>query len=269
MEQRDVDPGVGIAAARAITDRDDPAFAATLEDSAARDPDPAVRSAAASSYERLWPWGKSPRAATGLSLLCPGCGQIYLRETGEGAALLATTVGLLAGGIVLIHGHTVSLDGTSDWRAVPIGLWMALAGQNLWFYSIFDAYRDARVLRGDAGYRYAITRESLPDLASAPFRPSVLASPWVWAGVPLALGAGIAASYLADRSATSNPSIFDVKNVNVLGHTFHRGPGLAAGEGYFAALFAPVGVGEEVLFRGLILTEFEELLVTYGGLAAA
>jgi membrane protease YdiL (CAAX protease family) len=271
LEQRDRDPGVRAAAAAAIAERHDPTLDQSLEQSAFRDPDPGVRAAAAAAHERLWPWSKQPRTAAGLSLLCPGCGQMYLHEGGEGAAMLATTALLIGGGAIALHdAGTVTLDGASSSRAAPIGLDLVEAGQNMWFYSIFDAYRDARVLRGDAGYKFAITRERLPDLASAPFRPSVLKSPWVWAGVPIALLAGIGVSALASSGDfTGNPSIFDVPRVNFFGHLFSRGAGFGLGEGYYATLFGPVGVGEESLFRGLIQTELEERFGTAGGIAIA
>jgi membrane protease YdiL (CAAX protease family) len=98
----------------------------------------------------------------------------------------------------------------------------------------------------------------------------VLASPWVWAGVPIALAAGLGASYLINRGDfTGNPSITDIRDLNVLGHRFSRAGAFAAGEGYFASLFAGVGVGEESLFRGVIQTELEERFGTYGGLVTA
>jgi len=194
-----------------------------------------------------------------------------LRNTTTGYAELAGTAALVIGGVALVSGHSTSLDGASDSAQVPIGLDLLLTGQNLWFFSIFDAYRHARVLRDDAGYRHPITRETLPYLASAPFRPSVLARPWVWAGVPLALAAGLGISYLVDReSFTKYPSIFDIRSINILGHSFHsRAAAFATGEAYYAALFDPVGVGEESLFRGFFQSELEESLGTYGGLAAA
>ena len=272
LEQRDIDPGVRAAAAAAIAERRDPSLDAALEASAARDPDPGVRDAAHAAHERLWPWSKRPGTAAGLSLLCPGCGQVYLREPGEGAGMLAATAGLIASGALLLRdsGGTVTLDGASTSAKAPIGLDLVLAGQNAWFYSIFDAYRDARVLRGDVGYSFAITRERLPDLVTAPFKPRVLKSPWVWAGVPLALIAGIGVSALASSGDLSgNPSIFDVRQINFLGHNYSRGAGFALGEGYFATLFGPVGVGEESLFRGLIQTELEERFGTAWGIATA
>ena len=271
LAQRDVDPTVRAAATGAIADRHDPRLDPVLERAAALDPDPGVRAAAAAARERLWPWQKQPRTAAGLSLLCPGCGQIYLRETGEGVALLGTSAALIGSGIFLLRdAGSVSLDGASTTRSAPIGLWLATVGQNAWFYSIFDAYRDARVLRGDAGYKFAITRERLPDLVSAPFRPSVLKSPWVWAGVPIALAAGLGVSAIASSGdLTGNPSIFDVSRVNFLGHNFSRGGGFALGEAYYGGLFGTVGVGEESLFRGLIQTELEERFGTAGGIAMA
>lgn len=271
LQQRDIDARVRAAAAAAIAERRDPTLDQALEESAVRDPDPGVRDAARAAHERLWPWSKQPRSAAGLSLLCPGCGQVYLHEPGEGAGMLAVTAGLIASGALLLHNAgTVTLDGASTSKSAPIGLDLVLAGQNAWFYSIFDAYRDARVLRGDVGYSFAITRERLPDLVTAPFNPRVLKSPWVWAGVPLALIAGIGVSALAaGGDLSSNPSIFDVKQINFLGHNYSRRAGFALGEGYFATLFGPVGVGEESLFRGLIQTEMEERFGTGWGIAAA
>jgi membrane protease YdiL (CAAX protease family) len=270
LAERDRDPGVRAAAAGAIAARRDPSLDPALEARADGDPDPAVRRAAAAAHARLWQWAKQPRNAAGLSVLCPGCGQLYLHEHLEGAMQAVAGVSLIAGGLALVNGHSFSLDGASDSARVPIGAGLLLAGQNLWFYSIFDAYRDARVLRDDAGYAFPISRESLGELASAPFRPSVLNSPWVWGGVPLALALGLGVSYLASPSSfTSNPTIFDVKDVNVLGHRFGRATGYGAGELYLGGLFSGVGVGEESLFRGLIQTELEERFGTYGGLVAA
>jgi membrane protease YdiL (CAAX protease family) len=267
--QRDVDPEVRADAARAIASRRDPSLEPALAVSASRDPDPVARSAAAAARQRLWAWRKRPGTAAGLSALCPGCGQLYLGDP-AGYLHLSATAALIGSSIALLANEEVALDGTARSAKVPIGLQLITAGQNLWFYSIFDAYRDARVARDDAGYKFAITRESLPELIVAPFRPDVLASPWVWAGVPLALAIGVAVSYLVDRAAfEQNRSIFEVDRVNVLGRNFSRGAGFAAGSAYYAGLFIPVGVGEEALFRGVIQTELEERFGPTGGLFAA
>ena len=271
LHQRDVDPEVRASAADAIARRRDPRLEPALEQSALADPHPMVRAAAARARERLWPWNKEPSSAAGWSLLCPGCGQFYLRNPTAGAGQLAAAAALILSGALLVDGHTIGLSSASDSAKPAIGLQLLQTGQNLWFFSIFDAYRDARVMRDDAGYRHPISRESLPYLASAPFRPSVLARPWVWAGVPAALAVGLGVAYLFDRgSVTGHPSIFDVRGLNVLGHDFRsRGAAFAAGEVYLGALFDPVGVGEESLFRGVIQSELDERFGTWGGLAAA
>ncbi len=267
---RDVDPGVRARAADAIAARRDPTLTGSLELARDNDPDPGARAAAGAAHGRLYPWRKRPGTAAGLSLLCPGCGQIYRGNTSEGVAQLGASLALLGASVALLSGEELNLDGSATSRKVPIGIVTAIAGQNLWFYSIFDAYRDARIARGEEGYSHPITRESLADLAAAPFKPSVLKSPWVWAGVPLALGGGILASYLVARDEIADArSIGEVDRVNFLGYRMSRPLGFAAGVGYFATLFTPVGVGEEALFRGLIQTELEERFGTWGGLAVS
>lgn len=259
LHGRDVDPTVRAHAADAIWRRMDTTLDVTLAASARQDPDPTVRAASQEAYTKLHAWRKRPGVAGGLSLLCPGCGHLYLGKP-VGWAYLLGTGALVGSGIGLIAGEQVSLSGGSSSAKVPVGLALVTAGQNLWFYSIFDAYRDARVARGDIGYRIPITRESLDDLYTAPFRPSVLKSPWFWGGVPAMLALGIGVSYLVGTDATgpNPPTIFDVDRVNVFGKDFSRGAGFALGTGYFAALFSSVGVGEEALFRGVIQTELEE-----------
>ncbi len=268
MMTRDVDPEVRATAADALAKRRDPTYDASIEAAAQVERDPATRDRMTAAYARLWPWRKRPGTAAALSLL-PGGGQFYLREPATGAAYMLGIVGLLGGGAALLSGE-VALEGGASSAKVPVGLVLGIAAQNLWFYSIFDAYRDARVLRDDAGYSFRITRESLGELAIAPFDPRVLKSPWVWGGVPIALGLGLGFSYLVDKDSFDNArTIREVDKVNVLGHRFERGTGFLAGSAYFVSMFAPVGVGEEALFRGVIQSEMEERLGPTWGLVTA
>ncbi|MBA3455623.1 MAG: CPBP family intramembrane metalloprotease [Deltaproteobacteria bacterium] len=270
LHQRDIDPAVRAHAAAAIAERRDPDLEETLETSAASDPDPNVRAASAAAQQKLFPWRKRPGTAAGLALLCPGCGHFYLRQNSTAVAYIVAQVALFGSAAVLLQDQTFDINGNATSARVPVALVLAATGQNLLFYGIFDAYRDARVGRDDLGYKFKISRESLGDLASASFRPSVLKSPWVWAGVPLLLAAGLGASYLAAPDEfTGSRSIFEVDKVNVFGKQLNRGTGFAAGFAYFASLFTSVGVGEEALFRGVIQTEMEERFGTYGGLAIA
>ncbi|HUS68915.1 MAG TPA: CPBP family glutamic-type intramembrane protease, partial [Kofleriaceae bacterium] len=219
--------------------------------------------------------GKSPVRAGVLSLLCPGCGHFYLRRTGTGLLYLGTTVAMVGGSVALLSnndepGDALDPAGVDRDPEDPLVLPLIAGAQNLWFYGAFDAYRDARVMRGDRGYHRRITDESLPQLASAPFRPSVLARPWVWGVVPLAFGAGMGITYLVDRDSFEDvPSIFDVDRVRFLGGEFSPGTGYALGSAYYASVFTTVAVGEEALFRGFLQTELTEAYGPWTGWAVA
>jgi membrane protease YdiL (CAAX protease family) len=274
MLTRDVDPTVRAAAASALADRRDPSFDPALEAAAAHDRDPAVRAAADDAHARLYPFGRRAGSAAGWAALCPGCGQIYLGKPAVGIAQLLAAATFLGGGYFLAKsgttgGNSLSLDGPVSSSRASAGILLLGAGQNTWFYQVFDAYRDARVGQDDAGYKHHISRETLDQLVAAPFTPSVISSPWVWGAVPLTLAAGIAVSFIGHTSGAQPPSFFDVHSINFFGADLSKGAGFAAGETYLAALFDPVGVGEESLFRGVIQTEMDERLGPYGGLAVA
>jgi membrane protease YdiL (CAAX protease family) len=270
----DIDPAVRSRAAAALGRTGNPAMLPYLERARRADPDPIVRYAAADAARRLRALTRSPNGAAFRSLLCPGCGHYYLDESDTATTYLLGTAGLLIGGFVMLtQSDSVSSSGIASEgdTEFAIGLDMLMAGQNLWFYSIFDAYRDAKVARGEEGGHVRPTRESLADLASAPFRPSVLAKPWIWAGVPLALAAAFGVSYLLapDEFDPEGPTIFDVEQVHAFGHDFSPAAGFAVGELYYASLFLPVGIGEEALFRGFIQSTLEERMGPWAGWATA
>jgi membrane protease YdiL (CAAX protease family) len=267
----DASPAVRAAAAGAIADTGIPHYEVVLEVAARSDPDQSVRRAASAAHERLWPMGKSPRLAGGLSLLCPGCGHFYLRRPGKGLGFLLGTAALLGTGIGLLGSAPGGLDGGFEDARGPIGLSLAIAGQNLWFYGIFSAYRDARLMRGNAGYRTSVSDESLGYLATAPFRPSVLARPRFWVALPLLFGGALGLSALADGGwrTGGRPTLFESRDVNFLGRRFSAPAGFALGEAYYGSLFLPVAVGEEALFRGVIQPGLREMLGDWGGWALA
>jgi membrane protease YdiL (CAAX protease family) len=267
-------PEVRIAAAHALDRRGDPTLIGALERSAAADGSPEVRAAAEDARAHLWPLGKSPRRAGAFSLLCPGCGHFYLGDTTQGLLYLASTAALVGGavGLLVDNDSADPLDPDAEDRDPedPLALPLIAAAQNLWFYAAFDAYRDARRLRGDRGYQHRITDESLPHLASAPFRPSVLARPWVWAVVPVAFGLGMGLTYAVDRDSFEGvPSIFEVDRVRFLGGEFSPGTGYALGGAYYASVFTSVAVGEEALFRGFLQSELTEAYGPWTGWAIA
>jgi len=259
--QLDREPSVRLAAARAFARIRNPAYEPWLRQSAAVDPDPQVRAAAERSAGILWGLGRSPRQAAGLSLMCPGCGYFHLQQPGRAAAYLGTTAALLAGGLLLARedGASLSLWGDGEGprmtpTTAPLALPLLSAAQNLWFYGVFASYRDARLARGDSGYRYPVSHEGLIDLVTAPVRPSVLKRPWFWAGLPVALGAAIGFSALVSPQDVGKDvrSLGDGRGVWFLGRHYPTAPGVILGETYYAGLFWPVGVGEEALFRGTL-----------------
>src|SRR6185503_13969381 len=103
-------PEVRLAAVRAIELRGDPGLGPHLQRAASLDGSPEVRAAAAAAYERLWPLAKSPRRAGLLSILCPGCGHFYLRQTGTGFAYLGTSVALIGGAVWLLSNNDEPSD---------------------------------------------------------------------------------------------------------------------------------------------------------------
>src|SRR5687768_12995829 len=124
--ERDVDPSVRASAAIAIDRRKDPDLDGALDAAAKRDPDASVRETAAAAHRRLWPWRKRPGRAAGLSLLCPGCGQLYLGDN-TGALNVAATAGMLVSAVTLARGHTIALDGSADSAQVPIAISLVAA----------------------------------------------------------------------------------------------------------------------------------------------
>jgi membrane protease YdiL (CAAX protease family) len=258
MLQRDLDPRVRAAAAGALAASHDPAFEFALAYAATADPDARVRAAAAASRAAVEPFSKRPKLGAGLSVLCPGCGYFYLGRPERAIAFLGTGAALLGAGLAVQSQSPLDADGSHDaGRATP--LYQAV--QELWFYGIYATYRDARLARGDLNARFPVAKEQLPELLLAPFNPRVLKSPWVWAGIPITLGAGLAASYLIPQSSSTRERtrmLTDGGGVQFFGRHYGTAEGVALGETYDASLFLPVAVAEESLFRGVVQAGLSE-----------
>ncbi|HEY2731926.1 MAG TPA: CPBP family glutamic-type intramembrane protease [Polyangia bacterium] len=273
MLQRDLEPSVRAAAAVALGGSHDPAFGPALGYAAVADPDASVRATAAAARASVAPFEKRPKVAAAFSVLCPGCGYFYLGRPEQAVAYLASAAGLLTSGLVVFENSPIVASGSStshdSGRATPL----LMAVQNLWFYGIYASYRDARLARGDHGARFPVAREDLPDLLAAPFNPRVLASPWVWGGLPVMLTAAVGASALMARFSSGSTlentrKLSDPGGVRFFGRHFDTGPGFALGEAYNTSLYLPVGVGEEALFRGVIQAGLSETsLGLWGGWA--
>jgi hypothetical protein len=72
--------------------------------------------------------------------------RFYLHDSTAAEAQLIAAAGLLVGGTLLVGNDSVNVDHAAGSTGAAVGFAMASIGQDLWFYSIFDAYRSARVL---------------------------------------------------------------------------------------------------------------------------
>ncbi len=261
---RDRSPAVRAAAAAALGEGEHGGWTPTLARVAEEDSDPRVRAAAHAAWLRQEPLTKSPATAAGLSLLLPGsgAGHMYLGRYGQGAAYLATSIGATAAGVVV-------LNRTQGRTATAAGMPLVILGQNIWFYSVYAAYRDARLMQRDIGYAHPMTDEGLAELSTAPFRPSVLARPWFWAGLPVMVAGGVGLSaLLSEGGFTGRRTLFGGAGpVRAFGARRDPAEAFALGEAWFAGLFLPVAVGEEALFRGVLQTGLSEELGDGPGLA--
>jgi len=271
MLQRDFDSRVRQAAALALGSFHDTYLREPLQYAATADPDPQVRANAEQSRKLIAPFAKRPKLAAGLSVLCQGCCYFYLGQGGRAWSYLGAAAGLVATGLYLVS--QAPIDPATNAHSAGRGIPFLQTAQNLWFYGIFASYRDARLARGDEGYRFPVAREELGDLLLAPFNPQVLKRPWVWAGIPLLLGGAIGFGYLASQfdhsssMSSSMRSLGDPGGVRFLGSDYATGTGFALGEIYNVGLYLPTGVGEEALFRGVVQAGLSESLGLWGGWA--
>ena len=105
----------------------------------------------------------------------------------------------------------------------------------------------------------------MSTLATAPFRPSVLLDPWVLGFA----AAGVAINWAALQYGERGPGPSRVRTVSYLGDTFGRRGGTAAMAGYWIPLSWGAGESEEMLFRGILQSDWEERWGPTGGWLAA
>jgi len=119
-------------------------------------------------------------------------------------------------------------------------------------YSGYAAYRDARG-RDNAGYRTPAPRETLGDLAKAPFSFDYLSRPTTW--IPLAIEAAVLYRYNGTKDA----------------YGIYRAPDVSARDLHVFNFTANemTAVGEEAFFRGFVNNEFSSRYGDGWGLVAS
>jgi membrane protease YdiL (CAAX protease family) len=198
--------------------------------------------------------------AVSLSLIHPGAGHYYLGDAKK-ATRLAVIGGLELGAALMtgLDGWPEKSGGWDELFDDPTFLLAYIYYNNTWMWSVFSAYRDARTLNGTELPGCPLPRQSFADLLFAPVNPRVVSRPEVALGLVGMLGVGALVSYAAEGALLSDAGwLFEREKVNFMGRHMHRGVGTALGELYYAALFAPVGIGEEAFFRGLLQTSWSE-----------
>lgn len=152
-----------------------------------------------------------PGFAGTLSIV-PGLGQVANGDAFEGLAWFVTTVGLLS-----FKNDTVRK-----------------AGMNLWFYNMYDAYRDAGAPKS--------TNASLFENYAQNFNPVNIIDP---IGAPIVAIAG-----LSSGNTASNKGATKSVPVRIMYYSF-------------------VGLGEEALFRGFLFPSLSSGLGSFGGAVAS
>jgi hypothetical protein len=123
---------------------------------------------------------------------------------------------------------------------------------DLTFYSAFAAYRDARNAMGNAGYDTPAPKESVTELAVAPYRWEYLRRPTTF--IPVA-----AALYFALTPATDERYLFKPDRT-ITRSTIRNGVFLQS---------EMVGVGEEAFFRGFLNNGLSDSLGANWGLVTS
>jgi membrane protease YdiL (CAAX protease family) len=182
---------------------------------------------------------KNPSLAVCLSALMPGLGNAYLGDFKTAGSIFGSTATFITAGAVSNNDAFANNS-------------FAVA-QNTYFYGMYAAYRDARNFNKNFSYSYSMPQESFADLILAPFEWKIIKKPEVWGGVLGSFVLGALVFSLIDDGLTDDEA-----------------PALSSSDNSIFPLIAfSVGVGEEAVFRGVLLPAYTELLGPSGGLIAS
>lgn len=207
-------------------------------------------------------WDGLPLMAATLSTFIPGLGHLAIGEPAPAAysflAVLAPTyLGLSQAPPVVF----------ADLPESRTSLWV-LTAQEVWFMQAYLAYMAARKQIGNAGYAQPYREPSVMNLVLAPAKFEHMADWRVWATVGLGIASNVLlAMALPDAPEPETPFVFQARSAELFGARVPVGIGYGAHMAGSVVLSAHAGIGEEVLFRGVIQDEAERHLGRWGGLA--
>ncbi len=202
----------------------------------------------------------SPALAALLATAFPGAGQLYLGDSASAAATVAGEASFLAAALAAPPPSGDPRDGFRlGLRDLGVQLWAQAHA-----YTIYAAYRDARRLRDTSPAAATRPDNSLTDLVSAPFRPSVVFTPEVALPVASLVVASLGPALFGDRT------LFRLDQVDVMGRGMSPGWALAAQSPVHVSLSLGAAVSEEALFRGMVqsgLLQWSSPAMAIGGQA--
>ncbi len=114
---------------------------------------------------------------------------------------------------------------------------------------IFTAYRDMHLKLQHP--RVQMTGEGVPELLASPFKLKHLTNPWVFTPA-LALGLGL--WFMGDHLKP----IGSADKITVIDRIYSPGKAVLVSQGIAVAKYNLVAAGEEMLYRGVLLTQLEE-----------
>lgn len=178
-----------------------------------------------------------------LSLLFPGVTQLCQGRTTEGVAFTALGAAELGTGLSVGLSRDEGWDGFSHpGAAVPL-----IAFQNTYAY----AYADALFQEQLAARLLYVPEDTPAELLIAPFNVAVMGHADVWAGILVTLALGVGLSAAVDEELTTDHVGEDA---NLFGRRFPPSTGYPLAAGVGAGLFSHVAIGEEALFRGVLMS---------------
>jgi hypothetical protein len=179
------------------------------------------------------------RCKLGWAWAFPGVGQICANEPTEGAVLASLGGAQAAAAVTAL---AIDEKATQGITAVTL--------QDLWVYSVTKVTLDEQL----AHQALYVPEDTLGELALAPFNGKVIGRPELWAGVPLAIAAGLAVGAIIDGPGHRDYRFFR-ESPRLFGQPVAAGAAYPLAAATYAFEMEQVAIAEEALFRGYFQSE--------------
>lgn len=142
----------------------------------------------------------------------------------------------------------------------------ATTAVKLWWLQIFTSYQEARRLTDNRGFPQPLKVRSAGELVAAPFLPESWSDWRVWAVVGLGLLETWLLRALFEPETLRVPSVLEARTTTLGATPIAPLTGYAVDTLGTSILSLQPGVGEEVLFRGIVQDELERHIGPWGSL---